>query len=315
MTTPPPALEVYAVDAGRLIPVSPLRLTEEAWRLRLMPEIFAVLRRGGTECAFTGALAANKAPGVYRCAGCGNDLFRADAKFESGTGWPSFFTPVHEANLTVVEDRSHGMVRTEVRCAVCDGHLGHVFEDGPPPTGLRYCINSAALRFQLAPPEGREIATFAAGCFWGVEETFRHIPGVLATRVGYTGGVQPNPTYEQVCTDRTGHAEAVRLEYDPGRATYDQLLDAFWALHDPTQKDRQGPDVGRQYRSAIFFHTPFQEFAARASARRLEESGRYRRPLATEITPAGPFYPAEDYHQRYLEKHGRGACPATPGVP
>lgn len=153
-----------------------------------------------------------------------------------------------------------------------------------------------------------EKATFAAGCFWGVEETFRALPGVLDTAVGYTGGTTENPSYREVCTGRTGHAEAVQLEYDPARISYDRLLDAFWSSHDPTTKDRQGPDIGTQYRSAIFFHTPEQEAAARKSIARLESEGRFRRPIVTVIEPASAFWRAEEYHQRYLEKQGAASC-------
>jgi peptide-methionine (S)-S-oxide reductase len=149
-------------------------------------------------------------------------------------------------------------------------------------------------------------ATFAAGCFWGVEATFRQTPGVTGTRVGYTGGDTRNPTYEQVCTGRTGHAEAVEVSYDPERITYDQLLEVFWQAHDPTQKNRQGPDVGTQYRSAIFVHDDTQRQAAEAS--RAAWQSRVRAPIATEIQPAANFWPAEDYHQQYLEKRGLATC-------
>jgi peptide-methionine (S)-S-oxide reductase len=149
-----------------------------------------------------------------------------------------------------------------------------------------------------------QTATFGAGCFWGVESNFRQIPGVVDARVGYLGGTLENPTYEDVCTDRTGHAEVVQVTYDPSRVTYDQLLDAFWKLHDPTQLNRQGPDHGTQYRSAIFFHTPEQAESAIRSKEKLDGSGRYKRPIVTEITAASKFYPAEDYHQRYFEKRG-----------
>lgn len=153
-----------------------------------------------------------------------------------------------------------------------------------------------------------EKATFGAGCFWGVEVAFRQIPGVVDAVVGYSGGTMENPTYRDVCTDRTGHAEVVQVTYDPAKVSYDQLLDVFWKMHDPTQVNRQGPDVGRQYRSAIFFHTPEQEAAAKASKERLAKSGKFSRPIATEITSAKPFYKAEDYHQRYLEKRGIASC-------
>ncbi len=151
-------------------------------------------------------------------------------------------------------------------------------------------------------------ATFAAGCFWGVEATFQKLPGVISTTVGYAGGTTENPTYEDVCNHATGHAEVVRIEYDPDKISYDQLLAAFWDTHDPTQLNRQGPDIGTQYRSAIFFHTPEQEAQAIASKEALQNSGKFTRTIVTEIRPAPPFYRAEDYHQQYLEKRGLAVC-------
>ena len=151
-------------------------------------------------------------------------------------------------------------------------------------------------------------ATFAAGCFWGVEAAFRAVPGVTATAVGYTGGNLANPTYQDVCTGRTGHAEAVEVEFDPARVGYPELLHVFWENHDPTTLNRQGPDVGSQYRSAIFFHTPGQQAAALASKEQLERSGAFKRPIVTEIVPAPAFYRAEEYHQQYLEKRGQASC-------
>jgi len=153
-----------------------------------------------------------------------------------------------------------------------------------------------------------ETATFGAGCFWGVEETFRQIPGVLDTAVGYLGGHTQNPTYQDVCTDETGHAEVVQVTYDPAKVSYDQLLNTFWESHDPTTLNRQGPDIGTQYRSAIFFHSPKQERIARASKEKMQASGKFRRPIVTEITPASRFYRAEDYHQKYLAKRGLSHC-------
>lgn len=153
-----------------------------------------------------------------------------------------------------------------------------------------------------------EKATFAAGCFWGVEEAFRAVKGVVRTTVGYTGGSFEDPSYEDVCTDATGHAEAVEVEFDPGKVTFEDLLGVFWKIHDPTTLNRQGPDAGSQYRSAIFFHTPEQERAAVESKKRLRESGAFRRPIVTEVTEASRFYPAEEYHQRYLEKRGVKRC-------
>ena len=153
-----------------------------------------------------------------------------------------------------------------------------------------------------------EKATFGAGCFWGVEAAFRRVPGVRSTQVGYLGGTYENPNYEMVCTGLTGHAEVVEVTYDPAQVSYEELLRVFWDNHNPTTLNRQGPDVGTQYRSAIFYHTPEQEEAARRSKAQLEESGRYSRPVVTEITPASTFYRAEDYHQQYLEKRGLSHC-------
>jgi peptide-methionine (S)-S-oxide reductase len=151
-------------------------------------------------------------------------------------------------------------------------------------------------------------ATFAAGCFWGVEATFRQLPGVISTRAGYTGGHTANPTYKEVCSDGTGHAEVVEVEYDPAKISYEKLLNVFWENHDPTQLNRQGPDWGTQYRSAIFFHSPEQEAEAKASKQTLESSGRFRKPIVTQIVAAPTFYEAEDYHQQYLEKRGLASC-------
>jgi peptide-methionine (S)-S-oxide reductase len=153
-----------------------------------------------------------------------------------------------------------------------------------------------------------EKATFAAGCFWGVEAAFRQLKGVKSTAVGYIGGHTKDPTYKQVCTDRTGHAEAVEVEFDPAEVSYEQLLDTFWQNHDPTQRNRQGPDVGSQYRSAVFFHSPEQQAAAIRSKQQLDASGKWSRPIATEIVPAAEFNRAEDYHQQYLEKRGLASC-------
>jgi peptide-methionine (S)-S-oxide reductase len=153
-----------------------------------------------------------------------------------------------------------------------------------------------------------EKATFGAGCFWGVEAAFRQIPGVISTQVGYAGGTLENPTYRDVCSDHTGHAEVVEVTYDPARVAYDDLLRVFWENHDPTQVNRQGPDVGTQYRTVVFYHSPEQQAAASASKAELERAHTYRRPIATQIEPAGPFYRAEEYHQQYLEKRGLSTC-------
>ena len=281
---------------------------------KLDPETFEVTQRSGTERPFCGTLLDNKKDGFYACAVCGLPLFSSEHKFTSGTGWPSFNTeydPLHVARIT---DTTMGMVRTEIECVRCGSHLGHVFPDGPPPTGERHCLNSVSLSFvedgkdvPMASRPALETAYFAGGCFWGIEHYYQKGPGVIDAASGYMNGDTEYPTYKDVCTTDSGHAEAVRVLYDPSVITYEQLLMAFFMMHDPTQLNRQGPDRGTQYRSGIYTASDAQLEAARAMVKSLEDSKAFPGTIVTEIEPAQRFYPAEEFHQDYIETTGR-AC-------
>jgi peptide methionine sulfoxide reductase msrA/msrB len=293
----------------------------EALRQRLSPEAYEVTQNCGTEPPFRNAYWDHHEPGIYVDVVTGEPLFASIHKFDSGTGWPSFTQPIEPEHVETRTDRSHGMSRTEVLSSAGESHLGHVFDDGPAPTGTRFCINSAALRFvPVAQLEAEgygayrtlfestaEAAVLAGGCFWGMQELLRQVPGVLETQVGYAGGSTPDPTYEQVCRGDTGHTEAVRVVFDPSRLSYADLLEQwFFRMHDPTTPNRQGNDRGTQYRSAIFVTTPEQRRVAEEVIVRVQGSGRWAGRVVTEVAEAGPFTPAEDYHQDYLQKNPGG---------
>jgi peptide methionine sulfoxide reductase msrA/msrB len=320
------SLDVFAYSSSNM--TSFQKPAEAELKKKLSSEQYAVTQKCGTEPPFRNAYWDNHKPGIYVDVVSGEPLFSSLDKFDSGTGWPSFTQPVKGTDVVEKKDTDLGMTRTEVRSKAADSHLGHVFDDGPADKGgLRYCINSASLKFipveemdragygqYLAPfvtaglikTPVHETAILAGGCFWGMEEIIRQIPGVTKTIVGYSGGTTADPTYEEVCTGTTGHAEAIEVVFDSSRVSYETLLDYFFRMHDPTTLNRQHNDVGTQYRSAIFYTSEAQKKTAEGVKARWDKSGKFNRPITTEISAAGKFYSAEDYHQKYLVKHPGG---------
>ncbi|MDO5552427.1 MAG: bifunctional methionine sulfoxide reductase B/A protein [Planctomycetia bacterium] len=258
-----------------------------------------VLLEKGTERAFTGKYTDEAGAGVYACRNCGAPLYRSDDKFRSSCGWPAFDDAIGGAVVRTPDDDG---VRTEITCHACAGHLGHVFQgEQATEKDTRYCVNSASLVFEPQRQGRLARAVFAGGCFWGVEELMRTLPGVLTVTSGYTGGRTSFPTYEQVCQGRTGHAEAVEIVYDTTKTDYETLCKFFLEIHDPTQKNRQGPDVGIQYRSAIFYLDDQQKETAKHLLKILRDKGL---DVQTQVEPFKRFWQAEDYHQDYYQYKG-----------
>lgn len=345
-----------------ITPLSKDRVAELAKKLD--PEAFRITQSAATERPFCGMLLDNKKDGVYACVVCGLPLFSSEHKFNSGTGWPSFYREFDPEHVAKHEDRSFGMARTEINCARCGAHLGHVFDDGPRPTGQRHCLNSASLTFiekgQPVPAESRplettamgkgngemsshsgnsgpaaqsasaqgvapqgaalqtsapqtETAYFAGGCFWGIEHYFQEGPGVIDAQSGYMQGSVENPTYKQVCSGTTGHAETVKVVFDPKKISFRRLLQAFFDMHDPTQLNRQGPDFGTQYRSGIWTTSDAQKREAEAYIKELADKKAFDgKKIVTQVEPAKMFWPAEDYHQDYVVNTGRACHVANP---
>ncbi len=260
-----------------------------------------VILNKGTELPFSGKYYNFHERGTYVCKQCGAPLYFSEAKFDSGCGWPSFDEEISGAvrRLPDVDGR-----RTEIVCAKCGGHLGHVFTgEGFTPKDTRHCVNSVSMDFVPEDKqEETEVAIFAGGCFWGVEHLMQQQPGILSIEVGYIGGSTENPTYREVCSHTTGHAEAVRIVFDPKKVSYTTLAKLFFEIHDPTQSDGQGPDLGDQYRSEIFYTTSRQKEIAEELIGQLQGKGFQ---VVTRVTPATVFWKAEEYHQNYYNKTGK----------
>lgn len=320
---------------NNLDPDQRITKTDAQWRDQLSEAQYRIARQHGTERSFSHPMCESFAPGRYACVCCGQLLFDAQEKFDSGTGWPSFTLPIKENAIAYHYDDSHGMIRVEVTCNSCDSHLGHVFPDGPPPSGLRYCINGTVLQKvtehsqetsnldgteeqgspsteQAADSSTQSTATaiFGGGCFWCTEALFQRVRGVVDVQSGYCGGKTDRPTYYQVCSGETGHAEVIQITYDPNQISFSDLVLIHLCTHDPTTLNRQGADTGTQYRSIIFYKNEQEQQIAKMMIAETELA--IKKHVVTQVEPIQKFYPAEPEHQNYYNRNrNQGYCVAV----
>ncbi|MEZ4805332.1 MAG: bifunctional methionine sulfoxide reductase B/A protein, partial [Bacteroidia bacterium] len=256
------------------------------WKNALSEEQYYILREKGTERPYTGKWLLNEDSGVYTCSACGNELFTSGNKFDSHCGWPSFDEEIAGGKIITKEDNSHGMRRTEIMCANCGGHLGHLFDDGPTSTGKRYCVNSVSLEFVKQgelKTNRRDTLTLGGGCFWCIEAVFDQLKGVESVVSGYSGGTTENPSYYEVCNSNTGHAEVVQIIFNPDETNLEEIYKVFFTVHDPTQLNRQGADIGKQYRSTILYRNEKQKTVAEEIIKDLNAASVYDSPIVTTL--------------------------------